>query len=118
MFVALSITAFVLMQHTSSFQLRSAAYDHAGTLLKGCKFHWAQSVKCVSRNGNYVAADKLSHFEELVTQLTTTDSTDNLRTAANETVTRFPSCFNWLKWRMRCDIAGTRPLGNDMGKGF
>ena len=89
----------VQMLHQEAFGT-SAPFDESRHLakLKGCKFHWKQSVKHCSHNG-HVVPDALRHeFITLSTQMETAGTMDGFNDAVRTIERRFPGARTWLKW--------------------
>ena len=85
------------------------SFDHlqkrALGLLKGCAFHFEQSVERVRSNSSFAVGDK-SLFSKLIRELRETIDIDAFLEVADKILKKFPKCRHWLKWWLRCDIAG------------
>lgn len=101
-------------QYSPLSQLSQAAKDaemasfeaHAGSLLKGCLFHFHQSVKRVRNNGNFVPVAKQDEFLLLIKKtLNPKTSEDALYTTFAVILEKFPNCREWLTWCLQCDTA-------------
>jgi superfamily II DNA helicase RecQ len=89
----------VLRLHREAFGA-SAPFDENRHLakLKGCKFHWKQSVKHCSHNG-HVVPDTLRHdFASLALQMETASTMNDFNDAVHMMERKFPGARTWLKW--------------------
>lgn len=80
--------------------------ERASRLLKGCKFHFHQSVTRIRRNGNYVSSASIKRFMQLIDEITRTEKFEELLALSKNILDEFPKCYTWLSWWMRCDTAG------------
>lgn len=97
--------AFNSLSEQAQAAERKLYATHAATLLKGCLFHFRQSVTRVKRNGNFVAADKQTTFEHHIDGLLTATRVHELTDHAAQLLSLFPDCHDWLVWWLACDVA-------------
>ncbi|CAD6891507.1 unnamed protein product, partial [Tilletia caries] len=98
---------------TSLADLSEAARDaeiasfeaHAASLLKGCLFHFHQSVKRVKNNGNFVRVTMQDTFMSLIHAALAAKTEDVLHTTFASLFNKFPECTEWLAWWLQCDTA-------------
>jgi hypothetical protein len=66
--------------------------------MKGCKFHWKQSVKHCSHNGHVIPQSLQSDFQVLATQMERAETMDDFHEAVRTVEKKFPGARNWVKW--------------------
>ncbi|KAI8878261.1 hypothetical protein K501DRAFT_336871 [Backusella circina FSU 941] len=66
--------------------------------LKGCFYHWIQSVRRIASSYSDVPPKKSKMFLELALQLRTTTDEDIFQKTISEIETEFPATESWLKW--------------------
>ena len=67
-------------------------------LLKGCKFHYLQSVTNVSKNGSIVAPSMAGLFKSLANQMYDADTMPEFESAVSDMRHRFPKSRTWVNW--------------------
>ena len=66
--------------------------------LKGCYFHFMQSVRNVKNNGNIVQESKVSEFEALTSEMYRATIMHDFETTVNEIRQKFPKTKTWINW--------------------
>ena len=66
--------------------------------LKGCLFHYKQSVKNVKNNGNVVNSSMTTLFQTISDRLYDAATTIEFERAATDLLARFPKAKTWLNW--------------------
>jgi hypothetical protein len=66
--------------------------------LKGCYFHFMQSVRNVKNNGNIVPASKVSEFEALTNEMYRATTMQVFESTVNEIRQKFPKSKTWINW--------------------
>ncbi|KAE8267185.1 hypothetical protein A4X09_0g5167 [Tilletia walkeri] len=102
-------SALGAMQGLTSEAARAAEKEEyalsGATLLKGCLFHFRQSVQRVQGNGNFVPKNKQDVFEKLIRGMLNAKSKDPITDYAAQLFDEFPGCYDWLTWWLSCDTA-------------
>jgi RecQ family ATP-dependent DNA helicase len=66
--------------------------------LKGCEFHWLQSVKNTSHNGSVVPHWQRKEFTDGCRAMLTAETMDAFEHATASVLSTAPKCKTWLRW--------------------
>lgn len=78
--------------------------NHGSTLLKGCNFHFQQSVERIRKNSAFQVTN-FPKFKDLVDSLRKEEDMDMFLQTVKTIQASYPKCSSWLRWWMRNDIS-------------
>lgn len=80
-------------------------YAIAGILLKGCLYHWNESVKRIIENRHVIPKERQDEFKSYITKLFTAATIDAFNVIVNTIRTEFPNTRNWIDWWIKNEHA-------------
>ena len=86
-----------------SFLSYDEHYNIGGSLLKGCRYHWKESVTKIAQNRNVISEDQQSEFHHLISMLSTVDTISEFNSTARLILTKYPNAKSWLEWWLQAE---------------
>jgi hypothetical protein len=94
-----SIFELYLNKEGSGFTILSYDdhYRIAGSLLKGCQYHWKESVTRIAKNSAIVPMKQQSYFRHLTSELLKSDTLQDFNSTIHTIEKEFPNTNSWLE---------------------
>jgi hypothetical protein len=73
----------------------------AGALLKGCKYHFEESVRRVAKISAYVSPETRNSFQQHINKLRKAPTVEEFVKLLNTVMSRWPNTHEWMEWWTR-----------------
>ncbi|KAI0026822.1 hypothetical protein K488DRAFT_37642, partial [Vararia minispora EC-137] len=79
--------------------------EEASQVLRGCDFHWKNSIIRVGRTAALVPVEQRAHFRSLTERLTTVTDPNALEHCCRQLYEGYPHLHHWFSWWLCPDVA-------------